>query len=156
MTGIAIYEPERGQISTRSFPVSKPKIGKRGQELTTREQDIRILYQRLVEYWHLYDHIHVIYNDMFSPNAATIKSLYKLIGIIELVFGKENITVCKEGEVRRTMLGTVKRGSGRQRDANKIASMKYYEQEVGSKPKNDDEADAYLLLRYFLKKHTQE
>lgn len=148
-TGITIKKNDTYEFF--SFESKKNKIGKKGQELKTKENDITIFCYYLKGLYNQeslgFKNINVVYADMFSHNINTTKSLYKLVGIIELVFDDCNIHCINEKKAMKNVIGKC----GRTTEENKKLSTEYFKKEMEFYAKNDDIADSFIICKWFEK-----
>lgn len=152
------FENDKGEITNetinyKSFPLQKSKIGKSGQILKSKKNDISVLAEKLNYFISSENNFSdykpiILINEMFSQNTKTLTSLYEIIGAIKYIASAYNLKVIMFNEKVLRKIQTGYGGSDRIKTKNlSIEWAKSNNFDV----KNDDEADALMLLDFFMK-----
>lgn len=168
-TGYTIYNEE--EFIFGEFTSLKPKILKNGKLSKAKKGgifDISIFYENLISLKETYNdcNIKIVYATFRSMgNFATAGTLYKLVGVLELIFKKENIIEVNESSARKHC-GINKIVSTRfkyakdsvlnptklRRKLYKEEAINFFKKEINNEKNNvsDDIADSYVIMKYFL------
>lgn len=156
-TGVTVCDD--GKFHFYEFEGKRNKIGKKGQLLKAKENDIKTFYDNLIDIREKHKPDKVIYLDNYSKGARTTKALAKLMGVTELVFNGYDIETFTDIEVR-SGLGINKMINAHLKGLNLDKEEKYLKRKelicdyVENDLKHrvsDDIADSYVLMKYYLK-----
>ncbi len=184
-TGYTIYE--NGSYSFGEFSSLKPKILKSGKPSKAKSGgtfDIKIFFNELYKIKKKYKDYNItvcyatfVTNTNFSINGT----LYKLVGVLELVFGKSNIIELNEGSARKhcgintivakrvketveNQMGYKLLSTPGKKEASKVRRKYYKEEAINYFNKenpnynniSDDIADSFVMIKFYIEKEKEE